>query len=141
MVTAIVGMLAAVAVPRFTNASQRYRADAAVGRVAADIALAQQEAISSSSSRTLTFNTTLRTYTMTGTGAASANGSTYTVDLNLAPYHVTSLAAAVNSDITLPLTFDGYGKPNGTGAITIKVGTDRRTITVDAATGQTVVGN
>jgi hypothetical protein len=78
---------------------------------------------------------------MTGTGALNANGSVYTVNLAAAPYHATFLSSAVAGDGTLPLKFDGYGKPNGVAAIVVRVGNDRRTIAVDGATGKTQVTN
>ena len=51
MVLAIIGLITAIAAPRYAASLARYRAESAARRVAADLALARREAAASSSSR------------------------------------------------------------------------------------------
>ena len=54
LVVAILGVVAAIAAPRYGNAIQNYRANAAAQRLRADLEYARARAKSTSSSRTVT---------------------------------------------------------------------------------------
>lgn len=139
MVVAIVAVLSAIAVPKFSNATTRYKLDAAARRLAGDIVAAQSEAIATSSSRTLTFNFTQKNYTISSLAEDGSTVVHLTVELDQSPYDITSVAASIASSTTTPIKFDGFGKPNGSGTVQLKIRNDRKTLTIDAATGHVKV--
>lgn len=136
LVTATVALVAAIAVPRMTSASQRYKAELAARRIAGDIELARQEAVATSSSRTVVFDGAALTYTIQG--SSGLNGETsYTVALKQSPYEASAIRvkfAAVPPPTAL--TYDGFGKANAGASIVITAGGQTKTITVDPNTGR-----
>lgn len=122
---AIVGVIAAIALPRFSSASVNYRAEGAARRLAAEINSAREEAraraeavrvsaLGASSVRIgLTDGTILRTLDL---GAAPFSGSVQS-----------SFAAGA------PLEFDAYGVPSAEGWFLVGAGDVRRPVNIDAA--------
>lgn len=135
MVVAIGAILSAIAVPKFSNATTRYKLDAASRRLASDIQAAQQEAIATSSSRTVTLGATAKNYTISGLAADGTKVIYSTIELDESPYEITGLASYIAGNASTPIKFDGFGKPNGSGTIQLKIRNDKKTLTLDAATG------
>jgi len=136
MVVAIVAIVSAIAVPRLSNATVRYQLDAAARRLTGDIEYAQQEAIASSSSRTLTFNFLGMSYTITKRDSSGNASVVSVISLNDGPYRASSLTASIAGNTSTPIIFDGFGKPNGAGTIQLKLGAETRIITMDGITGR-----
>ena len=140
MVVATVALVAAIAVPRMTNASQRYKADLAARRIAGDIELARQEAAASSSPRTVIFDAAALTYTIQGSAGLNGEVTGYKASLKQAPYEATTIRvkfAAVPPPTVL--TYDGFGKPNAGASIIITAGGQSKTISVDPNTGRATI--
>lgn len=129
MVLAIIGLLAAIAVPRYANFVTGHRADAAARRVKADLAMVREYARVSSQSRTISFDTALDKYFAAGVPDPENAGSDYAVYLSAEPY----LASIVSADFggVPDLTYDGYGVPTAAGTIVVRVGSHQRTISID----------
>ncbi len=138
MVIAIMGIVAAVAAPRFGRASARYRADVAARRVCKDLALASRAARNAGASRTLKFERSGGAYTGAYTISALAGlekrSDTYRVDLSAEPYR--SQADSVNFGGARKVIFNGYGLAGSSGMIVLKSGDITRTITFDATSGR-----
>lgn len=131
-VLAIVAVLAAMVVPRYGNAINRYRVDAAARRVAADIAFAQSRARALSTSRSIWFDINDGTYLLNSeTGFNSA--STYSIDLTADPYDCT--IGTANFGGTATITFNGYGFPASAGTIQLQSGNATRIVSVDPNSG------
>src|SRR5574337_1765023 len=62
VVVVIIGIVAAVAIPRFGGSTVRQRAEAAARRVAADLSYARQYAMQNSSTWTVRFSVTYNNY-------------------------------------------------------------------------------
>lgn len=137
MIVAITAIVAAIAVPRYANATVRYRLETAARRLVADIDAAQQAAVSSSSSRRITL--AALGYTISKLDDVGTRVTTGTVKLSDPPYAITSIAGTVAGDPNLPLEFNGYGKPNSVGVFVIRIGSDARTVTTNAVTGKATV--
>ena len=120
VVLVVLGVLAGIAVPRYANFQAHQRVRAAVGRVYADLALAQRQAKFSSSSQTVTFDTAADSYTLDGMPHPDFSGIDYTVRLSQPPYEVKILAAAFGGD--KQLVFNGFGEPDSAGSLVIQVG-------------------
>ncbi len=137
MILAIVATIAAIAAPRYTNSLFRYRAESAARRVVADLALAQQTAMTTSSSRTVTFDTGTHSYTIPGVRALDGTGVTYTVSLLDPPYEARIFSVSLGGDAAV--TFDGYGLPDSDGTVVIEVGDVQMTVALEATTGTAAV--
>jgi len=133
LVLALIGIVAAIAVPRHASALARYRAESAARRIAADLEYARSLAESSSSHQIIVFDTAADTYTLVGRSDPDDPGQTYTVVLDESPYHATLAAAGFGG--TAKVAFDGFGMPSAGGAVQIQVGPYAYTVSVDAESG------
>ena len=139
IVIVILATLAAVGVPRYSLALQRYRAAAAGQRIAADLALAATLGKTTSLGQPVAFSVTNNNYQLTGYAgflgaAAQAN---YTVSLSASPYNANLVSASFNN--TTQVTFNRFGQPDNGGTVVVQVGTVQKTITVDGNTGKVSV--
>ena len=134
----IIGILAAVAAPKYAHSLSRFRAETAARRVAADLRLAQREAESSSASRTIQFGVpTPDAYTLVGVKDINHADQTYQIDLSGAPY--SSFIVSINFGGDADLVFDGYGVPDSGGTVVVESGGYQRTVSVDADSGKVEV--
>lgn len=134
MVLVIVAIVAAIAVPRYFNAIARYRADAAAGRIVADLELARASARTAGLSRTVTFDLAAGAMTISDVTPLNRIGLTYRTDFTAEPYRATLIAADFNGDAIL--IFDGFGQADSAGTITVRCASHQRTITLDPTTGE-----
>jgi len=137
VVITIIGIWAAIAIPKSANAITHYRADSAVNRIVKDLALAQEQARTSSASQTVTFDVPGDSYELVGMQHLGHSSQAYTVSLREDPYGVTLLSVGFSGDSTI--IFDGYGKPDSGGSVVIGVGGHKRTISLNPDTGEAIV--
>ena len=136
LVIAITAMVTAIAAPRYANSVARYRADSAARRVAADLALAQNNASTAGRVQPMVFIS--RSYQMPG--MAHLDGKSYgdyTVDLGADPYKVTRVAAEFGGDATVK--FDLYGNPDTGGSVVVEVGDFRRVVVLSPDSGRVTI--
>lgn len=141
----IMGILAAVATPRFANAMTEYRIQAAAQRIAADIRYARQQAIAKSSDTSIQFMTLPNYYEISGVANPDRRNGNYIVNQSDIDSDISSLVA--NFDGTALLTFNHHGVPQtgspltnlSAGTITITMGNLQRTITVAPTTGRLTI--
>ena len=118
LVVVIVGILAAIAVPRFADSNALYRVETAAKRVD----LAQDLARSLSASHNVTFRAGSTAYIIepTSSGAtpmgASQSGARVT-DLDVAPFKSRVMRASFGGSTTL--AFDAYGAPAAPGFVVV----------------------
>lgn len=134
LVTVIVGIVAAMAVPRYADALARYRADAAAQRIVVNLERAQTLAQSSSRDVTVWFRVNLEILEITDRAGTYDGELEYQTQLGEDPYHCDLLSADFGGNHYL--VFDGYGQPNSGGTATLEVGGLTRTITLDPDTGK-----
>ncbi len=130
---AILATLAAIAVPRYATALDRYHADATARRIVADLELARATARNTSASVTVTFDPGLNKYVMMGVDSLDHPGNDATLVLSVAPYRSELLSTGLGGDDEI--VFDGFGVPDLGGAVLIRCGAEIRTIAVDDETG------
>lgn len=126
LVIIIIGIVSAIALPRFAQANARQQLDAAARRVANDLEKAQHLARASSNWVTLSFDTAENSYTF-----ASVSNDVLEVQLAESPYQVKLTKAAFN-DAPL-VVFNGFGVPNAGGTITLKSSAGFAVITLDTS--------
>lgn len=134
----MVGIMAAIALPKMTDSLRRRQLAMAANRIVADIHRAQSAAHSTSSSKVITFNTGLHQYTIAGVSSLETSAAIYTVRLADEPFQC-RLASVWGQTGTQLLTFNGYGEADTSGAIIITSGSEQKTIAFSAATGKAVV--
>jgi prepilin-type N-terminal cleavage/methylation domain-containing protein len=137
LVLAIIATLAAVAAPRYAASATRYRADLAARRIVADLHLAHARAKAASASQTVQFSPSTNDYELPGLPSLDGAAGTYTVELSDRPYDATLVSADFAGDTQV--TFDGWGIPDSGGTLILTVGSERRTVVVDAETGKATI--
>ncbi len=137
LVVLLLGLLAALAVPRYASSANNYQVSLAARKVAADLGRARADAWNRGVHRTVTFNTAALQYTLTGVADMNTGAANAVVSLNTSPYNLTQLAANFNG--TASVIFDGYGMPNNGGQVTVTSGTLSQTVTVNGATGNITI--
>ena len=139
MVLGIIGVVAAMALPRWMRSMSRYQADAAARRLAADLAWAQSIAHNTSSSQTVHLNMSGSTYQLVGVADPDHPTQVYTVDLKQSPYHC-SIVASSATDANGNIVFDGYGATGASGSIVLQAGDVQKQVTINPAAGSLTTG-
>jgi prepilin-type N-terminal cleavage/methylation domain-containing protein len=138
IVVVIISVLAAVALPRWSDSLHSFRATNAANRIAADLALAKSAAYSSSTSLTVTFEVSAGQYTVEGVTPLNRSTGPYLIALADDPYR-SRLVSAWGLTGQQSITFDGYGRPNTGGTIVVASGNSQKSIVVNANSGTAVV--
>jgi prepilin-type N-terminal cleavage/methylation domain-containing protein len=134
LVLGIIAILAAIALPRYSSAQNRYQADYAALRIVADLNLARIKAQTTSKPKTVRFDTASGTYTIMGVKDLDHPGTEYVVELSGDPYRATIVSAGFGTDDEV--TFNIHGEPDSGGAVIIRVGNTQRKVSLDRFTGE-----
>lgn len=137
MTLAIIVIVAAIAAPRYFNSLSRYRADAAARRVAADIALTQRTAKSTSASKTIKFDSATEQYQILTLTKLDNSGDPYIVNLQDPPYQ--ALLGLIDLGGDWQVTFDGFGIPDSGGFVDVQSGDVIYRIILNPETGATSI--
>jgi prepilin-type N-terminal cleavage/methylation domain-containing protein len=138
IVLAIIGVLAAIAVPRFGNSITKQSADGAARRIAADLELARRTAINKSTAQTFRLlDGSAPGYTLVGLPHRDRPTETYSVSFAHDCYGAARVSYNFGGD--LDLIFDMYGVPDSAAQLVVRVGAQQRTIVVDAQSGRASV--
>jgi prepilin-type N-terminal cleavage/methylation domain-containing protein len=158
IVLLIIGILAAVAVPRYLDSLQHFRAEAAARRITADLNYARRMAMATETDQRVHFYTNDVTvpddqkYELTDQSHIDHPGQSYAVDLGHTTYpaQIISVAFTNSNAFTSPLRvqFDMYGKPQAgdpptdplapltSGQVVVACGSEQRTIVINSVTGE-----
>ncbi|MBL8889493.1 MAG: prepilin-type N-terminal cleavage/methylation domain-containing protein [Planctomycetaceae bacterium] len=132
VVTLVMGIMAAVAAPKFAAALQHHALEMAAKRIVADLESARSLAYTTGVSQTVRFSTSSGRYQHVGlVDPDRPTVSDYTVDITDAPY-----GCAFKNVSNEVLTYNGHGLPNTGTEIIVFLGNIQRTITVSATTGR-----
>ena len=137
MTVLIIGILAAVAAPKFVSSLQFQQSRSAADRIAQDLELARQTARHRSASQSVQFNSATSTYTLLGVAALNRRPGDYSIDLSGRPFYATNMTADFGGDAEI--IFDGFGQPDSGGDVFIAVGSRQWKISVDAETGRVTI--
>jgi len=137
----ILGIIAAIASPKYSISLQRYRTDVAAQRIAQDLSRARQVARTINTSCIVSFNRSLHQYTISGMTSLDNRGGTYRVEVNQSPYS-SSLLSLTSSDqptiqlSTMSIAFDRFGIPNQGASIIVGTGAIQKRVDVAPLTGK-----
>ena len=137
----VIGILAAVAVPMYSKSLFRFRADVAARRIAQDIAYAQQVAVQTNTSRTVSFKLSDHSYALSGLTSMDRASQPYKVFVNQSPYQAELVLLATESSpavplATLDLIFDRFGMPTQGITLTVRAGGISKRVNVASVTGR-----
>ena len=138
IVVLITGILAAVALPRWSNSLNQRRLTLAAGRIAADLQHAQSTAYASSSAKVITYDTIANQYTISGLSGLESQSAAYVVRLADDPYRC-QLVSAFGQTGLKTLSINGFGELAAGGNIIVSCGPVTKTIVVDSVAGKVVV--
>ncbi len=130
LVTVLIALVSALAVPRYANFLSQQRLDAAANRLTVDLAAAQRRAKHSGASVTVRFEVPKSSYKILGLPDPDHPDLEYRVALSDEPYTAAILSASFGG--SADLIFDGYGTPQQGGSVVVQVGARQQTITIDA---------
>jgi len=133
IVVVIVGAFAAIAAPRFADASHRYRAKLSAQVLAREIDRVAALARAARAEHRMIFNTADDTCKVTRLN----DGATLST-LPLGSEHDAAIHSA-NFNGSAKLTFDGYGQPSAGGTVITRAGDWYAALSVAAGTGQVTV--
>ena len=145
IVVLIVGIVGALAAPRYSRSLEHFRAEAAARKIAADLARARGDARTTGANRTVEFDMGLNQYTLVGVKDLDRPHLDCTTRLSKTGYPATLLSADFND--TSQLTYDLHGRawagsplaPLTAGSAVIQAGSRQRTIVIDPTTGKAQV--
>lgn len=138
----VMGILAATAIPQYAGMLNHYRVEAAAAHLTADLAWARRHARQTSTNQPVNF-TLPSQYVMPGMSDPDHPSLGFAEDFTQSHPGVSILSA--NFDGNTTLTFDIYGRPQtgsplaplaANGVVQIGAGSETRTVTVNAVTGQ-----
>jgi len=134
IVVLILGIMAAMAAPRFVRSLMYHRAETAAKRVRADLELARQHAMTTSAGQTVSFDVGQDRYVLSGIAALDRPSQVYTTVLSDPPYEASINSADFGDDAVV--TFNGYGVPDSGGTVVVQAGRFQRMITVQTDSGE-----
>ncbi len=150
----VMGILAAVAIPKYFDSLDGSRVDAAANRIAADLKLCRARAVlkGSSSMESAKFYTGMEKYTLWLTPDIDDPSNYYWVNLSNASYPVDLVSSTFTNQLgaksVMSISFDMYGRPwcgNSPvspmvdGRIVVRSGSEERTVVINPVTGLATV--
>ena len=140
MVIAIISTISIIAIPRYIDATMRYRADLTAQRIAADLAYARSVAQRTNQNVAVQFSVAADGYEMPAVAHMDDSKKRYGVDLTVTPYGADVTSAAFGSGpVSDTVTFDVFGDHDAGGVVVILVGKHKRSILLDANTGSITI--
>jgi prepilin-type N-terminal cleavage/methylation domain-containing protein len=141
LATMILAILAAVAIPAYSDSLLRYRAEATAQRVALDIALTQRSARQSNSSQTISFDASMECYAISNLKSLDKPNAQYKVVVTDSPYKaviesMNTAAAPATPLTTLVLTFDRFGMPDKGISVFVRSGSNIKRVDVAPTSGK-----
>ncbi len=131
IVVLIIGILAAVAAPRYLDVLANYRADATIRRIVADLQIAKRRAQQTSTSQTIVFYVSDNRYEITGMSDLDRSSKVYEHRLGEGASQANLVSASFGGNSTL--VFDIYGQPSSAGTIVLNTGGSDLTIELEVS--------
>ncbi|QDS98340.1 GspH/FimT family pseudopilin [Adhaeretor mobilis] len=136
MVLLVMGILVAVAAPKYWTAITQYSCDLAAKEMEADLAYAAGVAQHTSQPVTVQFNTANHRYRILGVDDHDHPGQVFERNLSTGSAGGVTLLSADFAG-TQEVTFDIHGRPDSAGVVVLEASSEQRTISVDV-TGRSV---
>ncbi len=133
IVTLVMAIFAATAAPSYLTALDHYQTEMAAMRIAADLQFARSEALRSSQSRPVHFESGLDRYTLVNISDLNDGNKGYYVNLQEAPFFADLISADFPGNATFEkVEFDRFGRPDSRGTFVVRSGSQVRTVELHA---------
>ncbi len=133
IVLLVMGIFAATAAPSYLTALAHYQVDMAARKIVADLQFARSEAVRTSRSRPVNFESGLDRYTLVNVSDLNDGNKGYYVYLQEAPFSADLISADFPDNATFEkVEFDRFGRPNSRGTIVVRSGSQVRTVELNA---------
>jgi prepilin-type N-terminal cleavage/methylation domain-containing protein len=129
VVVLILGILGAVAAPRYLEATANYRAETTTKRIVADLQSARYRAQQTSTNQTIVFQAASNRYEISTMNDLDRPEKAYEHQLAESVSQATLVSASFGGSNTL--VFDIYGKPSSSGTIVFSAGGSNHAIQVE----------
>lgn len=143
IVVLVIGIMASMAVPRYSRQIQHRQVMSAAMLIISDLEQTRQRAISTSTTRSVTFDASAHAYSLTSESRYARGNNTATVQLNETPWstQIRSISAGMSSASVRQLTvsFNGTGTLNENARIVLVSGNMLATVHMDKASGRIVI--
>ncbi len=140
IVVLIIGVLSAIAVPKYAVTMRYVQLEAAAERVAADLRYARQYAKTKGTTQSVVFTPATDTYTLPGMNDVDHPSQAFAVDLTSGEYPASIASASLGSGgAETTVVFDLYGRPDFGGTVVVQLGSEQRTVTIDGTSGRVSV--
>jgi len=154
VVMLVIGILAAVAAPRYMSSLNRYRVEAAARRIVADLNHMRGSALMKGSlqDQWVSFDSSSEKYHMWFSPDPDHPSNEYWVEFSKTAYPVDLVSAAFTNTVgatsTVTVIYDMYGTANSgfspvaplaSGQIVVASGSQQRTVVIDPVTGKASV--
>lgn len=137
LVVLMMGVVVAIALPRFSASLATQRADSCAQRIVTDLKLVRRKAMGSSQTTTVDFQPATNTYSSSDIEHFNKSFELYSVDLSEPPYQSELVDADFGGGTSV--TFDMFGRPNFGGTISVSAGGAARTITLHPDSGMPIL--
>jgi prepilin-type N-terminal cleavage/methylation domain-containing protein len=141
VVVLIIGIMAAIATPRYAASLQRYRAESAAARLKADLNMARRQSLILGKAIAVTFVMETHSYSMPQVSSLNNASQPYAVSLSENPFRATldtvSFPGGTGGDSQL--VFDHYGNPDSGGSVVVRCGDATKTVSLNANTGEATI--
>ena len=128
----IMGIVCAIAFPRYSSALAKHRVTRAADRVVADLRLAKSYALMRSAAVYVDLSTSTHTIGLRDITDFERGGRQQIVQLNADPYFTSIVNLSLSGQAYVQ--FSGYGEPVNTGTITLQSGGETKVISVTRTT-------
>lgn len=131
IVITIIGVTAAVAVPRYHASLAHFRAQGAAMRLANDLVRARATAMSTGARVEVAVDHATASYALKGVASMDTAGATESVSLSGSPYF-----ARMGKPTWTSLEFSAFGTPNEGGSVDVGSATVNWRVTVESVSGR-----
>ncbi len=133
IVLLVMGIFTAIAAPSYLTALAHYQVDMAARKTVADLQFARSEAVRSSHSRVVQFESDRDRYTLVDVFDLNEGNKGYYVSLKEAPFSADLISADFPDNATFEkVEFDRFGRPNSRGTIVVRADSQIRTVNLYA---------
>ena len=138
IVVLVIGIMTAVAAPKYADSLARFRVKAAAKRIAADLNYSRSQAKATGVSKNIQFSVGANNYILTGLEDLNHPGQSYQVNLSDTGHPASLSSADFGSGGTM-VTFDFRGRPDNGGTVVVQSGGYTASVVVDGDWGEAVV--
>ena len=141
VVMLLLGIVATIAAPRFTESVHRFRAESSAKRIMMDLNMARRRAMIMGKAVEVTFSPSTHSYSIPQVSSLNSITQTFQVSLSVSPYQSTlnSVSFPGGTGGDLQVIFNHYGSPDSGGSVIVHCGTINKTVQLNANTGEATI--